>query len=251
MNSLAVKAAQERAKYIQDKYLYGITCNSCKYEFKKFALDDFISQCFSICIEDVETITNDSTIDCTLRNPTEVIPIDCIPAVEIVDCNQLYKTMYTQSFENVSFIYNEVMIAGEEIRLEFTSAVVNGVNYLNSSKFLDINAENIKTENVGDFIYTKNIVEFLNNLNLPQLYFDVGKDRRTMLVRFPVNYTWQIETTANDDIGPVTHGVKINQDGIVEFQLIKAFGYSSPPFSGSVDINFNTDTEILSIDNLC
>jgi len=55
MNLLAVKAAQDRAKYIVDKYHYGIECNQCKYDYTNPAMDDFISQCYDICSTDLNS----------------------------------------------------------------------------------------------------------------------------------------------------------------------------------------------------
>jgi len=91
MNLLAVKAAEERAKYIVDKYHYGIDCNACKYDYSEYAIKDFISQCFSICTTDedvlsvIDTVVVPIELDCTPTVPVEVVPTVCSPSITITE----------------------------------------------------------------------------------------------------------------------------------------------------------------------
>lgn len=86
MNSIAVKASIDRAKYIVDKYHYGIECNSCKYDYEEYAILDFVDQCFDVC-ESVDEITN-SIVSTTITNCTPVIPTEipmpvCTPSITV------------------------------------------------------------------------------------------------------------------------------------------------------------------------
>ena len=85
MNLFAVKALEDRAKYIVDVYHYGVNCNACKYEYLKYAQLDFINQCFDVC----ETVTPTSVIDTAIvTNCTPVIPVEietpsCTPSITV------------------------------------------------------------------------------------------------------------------------------------------------------------------------
>lgn len=86
MNLFAVKAAQERARYIIDKYHYGINCNSCKYDYEKYAVLDFVNQCFDVCesIDDItSSIISTTIIDCTPVIPTEIPIVLYTPSITV------------------------------------------------------------------------------------------------------------------------------------------------------------------------
>lgn len=72
MASLIAKAAEERSKWIVDKYHYGVNCNTCKYEWKKYAILDFVSLCFDVCTENVEVTSPDYTLDCSGNAPVYI-----------------------------------------------------------------------------------------------------------------------------------------------------------------------------------
>jgi hypothetical protein len=93
MNLLAVKAAQDRARWIKDKYHYGVECNHCKYDYLEPAIDDFVSQCFDICTKDIVltlpgfTTPGQTTVitDCTVPLPEDVTVSVCTPSIQITE----------------------------------------------------------------------------------------------------------------------------------------------------------------------
>lgn len=249
MSLLAVKAAIELSKYIVDKYHYGIDCNTCSYKYAYYARMDFVSDCYDVCVDDITVPTVDTTLDCSAGAPTFVEPAICTPATEILDCNQEYVIREMQAFEENSYLYTTVL-AGYPLIFEFNSAIVNGTEYLSGTRKFNLDTGTITTESVGSLTYVTNIITFLNSLNLPDITFYPGTTNRTMKVRFPSSYTWQITSAANNDTAEWTHGVRINQNGLVSLDQF-GLGYIAPPYGGSTALNFQLGYATLFTGNLC
>lgn len=234
MSLLAVKAAEELSKYIVDKYHYGIECNTCQYKYAYYARLDFMSDCFDVCDSDVTVTTYDTTIDCTGNSPVFVAGSPCQPTGKIIDCNEQYVIREMQAFEINSYLYSSIVTFEGELRFNFVSAVVNGTSYLSGLRTLDLNEDNMIIEPIGSLQYIRNIVDFLNSLELPNITFSPGSTGRTMRVTFPINTTWEIQADANSSLDDVTHGAKINQDGLVNVQFAAASSRTTPPYAGSI-----------------
>lgn len=251
---LAVKAAELRANYINDVIYYGINCNTCDYNYSYYAIQDFLTDCFTdVCVDIPELETTLDVINCTPVFNYEVESIDCVPAVKILDCNQQYITQDTQALESNVFLYNDIVNLENSIRFTFSEVVVNGVNYLNMDKSVDITPDNVQVENVGSLIYVTNLVDYLNSLNLPQMEFRAGLTQRTMRITYPVGQTWQITTKANNDLDNLVAGVKINQDGFVSIQTSVGGSYLTYASisASSYANNFNPNVDTLETGYLC
>lgn len=249
MGLLAVKAAEQRSKYIVDKYHYGVECNTCSYDYEYYAKLDFVSDCFDVCSDGVTITSLDTTIDCSGTTPVFVAVPDCIPAVEILDCNQQYVIREMQAFEENAYL-TSMTAGGYELIFEFNSAIVNGVEYLNGTRKFNLTDSSITTTMVGSLSYVTNIIKFLNGLRLPNITFYPGTTNRTMRVRFPSSYSWQVTSVANNDTTEWTHGVKINQDGLVSLDQF-GMGYVVPPYGGSTALNFKSGYDTLFTGSLC
>lgn len=249
MSLLAVKAAEELSKYIVDKYHYGIECNTCQYKYAYYSRLDFVSDCFDVCSDDVTVTSLDTTLDCSGLAPVFIEIPGCVPASEILDCNQTYVIREMQAFEENAYLSTIIAGAGTLV-FEFDSAIVNGVEYLTGTRKFNLTESNITKETIGVLEYVTNIITFLNSLNLPNITFSPGTTRRTMKVRFPLTYTWQVTSVANNDTTEWTHGVRINQDGIVSLDLFGA-GYVVPPYGGSAGLNFKAGYDTLFTGSLC
>jgi len=251
---LAVKAAELRANYINDVIYYGIGCNTCDYNYSYYAMQDFLTDCYTdVCVDIPELETTVAAINCTPVANYEVESVPCVPAVEIIDCSQQYITQDTQALENNSFLYNDIVNLGNSIRFTFSEVVVNGVNYLNADRSVDITPDNVNVENIGGVLYVTNLVDFLNSLELPQMEFEPGLTHRTMKVKYPVGQTWQITTKANSDLDNLVAGVKVNQDGFVSIQISVGGVYSlfASVSGSSYEDNFNLNVDTIETGYLC
>lgn len=251
MSLLAVKAAEELSKYIVDKYHYGIECNTCQYKYAYYSRLDFISDCFDVCEDGFTVTTYDTTIDCTGNSPVFVAGSPCQPSGKIIDCNQEYVTREMQAFEVNSYMYTQIVTLGGSLRFNFVSAVVNSTSYLSGSRFLDITPSNITTEAIGSLTYITNLVDYLNSFNLPDITFSPGSSGRTMRVTFPASTTWEITANANGSLEDVTHGAKINQEGLVNVQFAAAGSRLSPPYAGSINDNWKAGYNTVFSGYLC
>lgn len=250
MGLLAAKAAEQRSKYIVDKYHYGVECNTCSYDYEYYAKLDFVSDCFDVCSDDVTVTSLDSTLDCSGRTPTLVVVPPCEPAWEILDCNRIYTTREMQSFEINSWLYMETQVNENSVRMEFVSAIVNGVEYLSGTRYIDLTPDSTIVESHGSVEYIMNIVNFLNSLLLPGITFYPGSDT-TMKVKFPEDTTWQITADANAGLDEASHGAKISQTGLVDLQLAPAAVRSTAPFGGSVSLYWEVGYSTISRESLC
>lgn len=251
MGLLAAKAAEQRSKYIVDKYHYGIECSTCSYDYEYYAKLDFISDCEDVCTDDVESLSIDSTLDCSGRTPVFIEIPDCVPATKIQDCNQVFITREIQAPETNTFLYSTVVTVGDSVRLEFDSVTVNAVSYLNLTRYVDITPDTVTTETVGSITYVTNIVTFLNSLNLPGITFSPGTTNRTMRVQYPSGTTFEISGVANGDLDETSHGATINQDGLVDLQLTVGAGVVTPPIGGSIGDQWQAGYTQISSETLC
>lgn len=231
MNSLAVKAAEKRAAYITDKYEYGIDCNTCNYNYKHYVMQSFISECFDVC-ETPTVTTYNKTLDCT--SEIQFIAYEeCIPAMQILDCNQSYVTQETLSLEIGSYLYYNAITLSGELYIEFSSMIVNGVEYLSGTKKIKIDADTIITKTVGSTTnYVMNIINALNSFNLPGFTFYAASGDR-MKIQYPSGTTWQLQTSANTDGSDVTYGLRLNQTGVIGLQTTVGGLYAAGPYAGS------------------
>lgn len=251
MGLLAVKAAEQRSRYIVDKYHYGIQCSTCSYDYEYYAKLDFVSDCFDVCSDDVSVTSLDTTLDCTGTTPVFIPIPDCEPAVEILDCNTTYITREIQAPETNTFLYSTVVTGDLSVRLEFDGVTVNGVTYLAGTRYLDITPSNVTTTTVGSITYVTNVITFLNSLLLPGIVFYPGTTNRTMRVRYPSSTTFNISGVANADLDEGTHGATITQDGLVNLQLVPAGATLTSPFGGSTDDQWQTGYVQVSSMSLC
>lgn len=248
MNLLAVKAAEERGKYIRDKYHYGINCKLCKYDYKNYALQDFVNQCIDVC-DSPSVESFNSTLDCSGRIPTLVTSSQsCSTTPRILPCKTFVKKQMV-NFEVNSYLIYTVNVLDIPLYFEFNSIVVNGFNYLNASRIFELNQDNINITTIGGTSVVTNIATWLNSFNIPEFTFYSGV-ADTIIVEYPQGYTWQIDSTANNGVGELTFGVKLNQDGLVSVQFGVGGPYSAGPFGGSGDV-WNTPTTTLSTKKLC
>ena len=118
--------------------------------------------------------------------------------------------------------------------MNFVSAVVNGTEYLQGTRYLDITPSNVVIEPIGSLNYIRNIVDYLNSFNLPNITFAPGSTERTMRVTYPSTTTWEITADANNSLDDVTHGAKINQNGLVNVQFAEAGARTTPTYAGSI-----------------
>ena len=135
MNLIAVKAAELRAKYIVDKYHYGIECNKCNYDYTEAAMQDFISQCFSIC-ETIDGITftgsgdnitaegdtssiDTGNVDCTITVMEQPIPPCTKPT--ITNCKGLI-TIEVNNVELDDYIINETEVNGNTLTIKYSAS---------------------------------------------------------------------------------------------------------------------------------
>ena len=251
MGLLSVKAAEQRSRYIVDKYHYGIQCGTCNYDYEYYAKLDFVSDCFDVCSDDVIVTTLDSTVDCSGRTPVWVPIPDCVPAAEILDCNTVYITRELQAPETNTFLYSTVVVGGFSVRLEFDGVTVNGVSYLAGTRYLDITSSNVTTQVIGSITYVTNIIAFLNSLLLPGIVFYSGTTNRTMRVRYPQGTTFNISGVPNADLDEPAHGATITQDGIVDLELTSGGGVLTPPFAGSIDDQWQAGYTLIASETLC
>lgn len=251
MGLLSVKAAEQRSRYIVDKYHYGIQCGTCSYDYEYYAKLDFVSDCFDVCSDDVTVTTLDSTVDCSGRTPVWVPIPDCVPAAEILDCNTAYLTREIQAPETNTFLYSTVVVGGFSVRLEFDGVTVNGVSYLAGTRYVDITPSSVTTEVIGSITYVTNIVTFLNSLLLPGIVFYPGTSNRTMRIRYPSGTTFEISGVANADLDEGAHGATITQDGLIDLQLAPAGGLSTPPLGGSVGDQWQAGYTLIASETLC
>lgn len=250
MGLLAVKAAEQRSKYIVDKYHYGVECGTCTYDYEYYTKLDFVSDCYDVCSDNVSVSTYDTSLDCSGRSPVFVEEVPCTAAVGILDCNTPYVIREMQAFEDNAYLYSEVVTNGFPLIFEFDSAIVNGVEYLSGTRKFNLDSGTITTQTIGSLTYITNIITFLNSLHLPNITFYPGTTKRTMKVRFPASYSWQIRSVANNDTTEWTHGAVIDQDGLSTLDQFGG-GYTSPPFGGSVGVNFIAGYATLFTGNLC
>lgn len=250
MSLLAVKAAEELSRYIVDKYHYGIECNTCQYKYEYYSRLDLVSDCYSVCADDVTVTTHDVTIDCSGATPTFVSTVPCTPQAKILPCDVVYETREMQAFEINSYLYLEVVTSNNSVLFEFNSAVVNGTSYLGATRYFAITPDNVETQNVSGVNYIMNIINFLNSLQLPEFTFMPGASGRTMKVQFPQGTTWSVTSTANSS-GELVHGATINQNGLSTLQLAVAGSYASPPYAGSVADAWVAGYEILKAEKFC
>jgi len=250
MSLLAVKAAEELNRYIVDKYHYGIECNTCQYKYEYYSRLDLVSDCYSVCADDVTVTTHDVTIDCSGATPTFVSTVPCTPQAKILPCDVVYETREMQAFEINSYLYLEVVTNLNSVLFEFNSATVNGVSYLAATRYFSITPDNIVIQNVSGTSYIMNIINFLNSLQLPGFTFLPGNSGRTMRVIFPQGTTWSITSTANAS-GELVHGAIINQNGLSTLQLAVAAAYNAPPFGGSTALAWQAGYELLKAEKYC
>ena len=234
MNSLAVKAAEKRAAYIIDKYQYGIECNTCNYNYKYYAMQSFISECFDVC-ENPSVTTYNKTLDCS--STIEFIPYsECVSAIQILDCNQSYVTQETVSLEINSYLYYNVITLSGELYIEFSSIVVNGIEYLSGVRKIKLDSDTLITETIGSTTnYIMNIINELNSFNLPGFVF-YPADGNKMKIQYPTGTTWQIQTSANGDGSELTFGIRLTKTGVTGLQTSVGGAYSVGPYTGSASV---------------
>lgn len=250
MNSLAVKASEERGKYIRDKYHYGITCKTCQYDYKKYAMLDFINQCVDVC-EEVEVESFDSTLNCSGGIPTLVSSTSNCNAEEIpvLFCGKNYVKKKMVGFEINSWMINIVSVLKEALYFEFDRIVVNGITYLDSSRIFELNFNNIETQNIGGTNVVLNIVDWLNSFNIPEFTF-YPSDTNYIIVEYPQGYTWEIRSKVNNLGYEATYGVSLNQDGFNGVQTVAAGVYFMGPLLSSFSV-WDVPTTTLSIKQKC
>lgn len=248
MPSPIVKAAEERSKYIVDVFHYGVKCKTCRYDYKYYAMRDFVSLCYNVDCGDFTTTTLDSEKDCT--STVEFIPYtDCVPASQILDCNTQYTLARTMALEINSYLLNRINVLGYDLYFTFSSLIVNGVEYLNGTRTYVLTPENVNTKVVEGVTVITNLVDYLNTFNLPNMLFYVDKADR-MKVSYPSSYTWQISTLCNTTGADATYGLKVDQTGVIGVELTLGGGYIAPPYGGSAAV-WETNTEVLSTEYLC
>jgi len=248
MNLLAAKAVEQRANYIRDKYIYGIDCNTCKYDYKYYAMQDYISDCYDVCETPTVSIFNKS-IDCTGNSISFIDQTVCNNVNKILNCNYTFIKKKMITFEINSYLLNQINVLNNTLWFEFTNIIINGQTYLSSNRKFKLDSSNIDIITVNGNDYVKNIVNWLNSFNLPNFTF-YPSDPNKMIVEYPEQYTWQIDTTANSDGDDLIYGVKINEDGIVSIQVSVGGLYTAPPYGGSASV-WESSTETISTSTLC
>lgn len=242
MGLLSVKTAEERSKYIVDVYHYGIKCNQCQYDYEYYAMQDFISLCYTTTCN-TPTVTNlDGEISCD--SSIEYIPeAVCVPPERIIDCNVEYKTIKSVTIEDNTYITTR-LAAGDILYFTISSLIVNGVEYLDLERTFQLSADNVTTQVIDGATVITNWINWLNSFNLPDIVFYPSGTNR-MLIRFPVGTTFQITTKYNNSGDDVVYGAKISDSAIVGVQLTSGGVYSSPPIGGSGSM---WDVEIETVD---
>lgn len=205
MNLKAVKAAELRAKYIIDKHHYGVECNTCDYNYAKWAMSDFVAQCFDVC--DTPKFSNSiygsqGTIP---GNPNEPVLLDCainvtqtvIPACTpptIIPC--VSKVTYeTNLFEGHYFLIAEIDGFGESIEWDM-KMTVNGEFVLDDTLLIDPSNINITNNTVT------NIVDFLNSNQSVVLFENIVGSGETwkMTSLRDLNWVLSIRNTGNGSV---------------------------------------------------
>jgi len=219
MNLIAVKAAELRAKYIADKYHYGIECNKCNYDYEKAAMQDFISQCYSVCVTidgvkfegtansvtSDEVVTESVSLDCSIIITEQSIPPCTAPT--ITNC----KGNITIEVNNVELDdYITTQAASNTLAIDIAHLKLNGEYVLLDPEPLIINSLNLDTNSFGLFT---NFVTYINSLQ-DKVTFEVSNTKNRIRITYPEGSTLELKTNYSTLFSADTKGVIITHNGL-------------------------------------
>jgi len=221
MNLIAVKAAELRAKYIADKYHYGIECNKCNYDYEKAAMQDFISQCYSVCITidgvkfegTTDSVTSDETsiestsIDCSIIITEQSIPACTAPT--ITNCKGDI-TIEVNNVELDDYIVTETLSNGNTLVFDIAHLKLNGEYILLNPEPLIISPLTIVTNSYGLFT---NFVAYINSLQ-DAVVFEVSDTKNRIRITYPEGSTLELKTNYSTAFTADTKGVIITHNGL-------------------------------------
>lgn len=218
MNSLAVKAAELRAKYITDKYYYGIECNKCDYGYKSYAINDFIQQCFDICIEEPVISSVDESYNCTIT--IEYIPAPACEGPTITNCEGLI-TIEVNNVELDQEVIDAVNVDGEAMAFDIKHLKLNGQYILLNPEPVTINSGNLDTTSYGLFT---NVVTYLNSLQ-DKIIFSTSTTQNRLRIQYPAGASFELKTEFSTAFTHDTRGVIITHNGLQGVQTASGGAY--------------------------
>ena len=238
----AAKAARLRAKEIHEVYALGLGCDQC-YDYKKWAILDFISQC-------------DPTCETAEPNPCEIQTFDCgatATAIGGTSCSSVGAVLcageVTIEFNNLElepYIITEVDTNGDSMFIPFKYFRVNGEVIIASNPpdyaGLFLTPANIEIES-GQVL---NIPEYLNSLQ-DVITFAPGSAPNRLKATMPYGTTFSLQTLYNTLQAAKADGVIINESGLQGVQTSSNGVYLTPEETtqlGGIYVNWERVYEV-------
>lgn len=229
MNKNAVKAANLRAKYIIDKYQYGISCTKCSYKYKEYLIKDFRSFCYTdVCGDDLDLsdITNNKTLDCTLTS-TEVTYETCQTSPEFIDCDIVYTGCRVNNFEDNDSMYTSIVTNNDTLYFNLSAIVVDSTSYVSTDRLIEINSTNINIQKINGNNIIMNLFDYINSLDIPGFYvYPTYIDKDYVIIEADGASTFSITTEANEEGDSLVRGVIITEEGLQSVQLTVGAAYT-------------------------
>lgn len=221
MNLIAVKAAELRAKYIVDKYHYGVNCNKCNYDYIEAAMQDFISQCYNVCvtIDDVKfegvgtNVTSDSpvddsvSVDCSIIIAEQSIPACTAPT--ITNCKGNI-TIEVNNVELDDYVVTETETNTNTLAFDIHYLKLDGEYIVLNPEPLIISSATIDKNNYGLFT---NFVTYINTLQ-DKVVFEVAQTKNRIRITYPEGSRLELKTNYSTLFSADTKGVIITHNGL-------------------------------------
>lgn len=223
MNLNAAKAAELRAKYIENVYGYGLSCEDCEENYLHYVRQDMIAECFPVC-------ENLAAEDCIKDFPCgiQAVPVPPAPcaSIDIAPCVSS-RLIGINNLEVESYIISEVVTFSGQIFLQLDYFKVNGEIIAQSEPGILVgillNTGNIEVVNGR----VKNIPDYFNSLQ-NEVVFSLGNEPNKLAVEVPEGATFEIKT-AHNTVHSQAHGVIIAQTGLVGVQFTPNGAYEQIP----------------------